>query len=146
MDQLGAGWYAEHAKRCMLPQRGAACGHAATCSYENCGTSACGRAANTVGQGHRLGHEIIGMDTARNRLHGELQVARKVSLLGLRYDGATSVELGISETLRARPIQAAFASAGGFAVGAAMPLIVTAVVPVTSLIVFVSGASRRPCQ
>jgi VIT1/CCC1 family predicted Fe2+/Mn2+ transporter len=36
-------------------------------------------------------------------------------------------ELGISEALRARPIQAAFASAGSFAVGAAMPLLVTAV-------------------
>ena len=35
-------------------------------------------------------------------------------------------ELGISETLSARPIQAAFASAGSFAVGAAMPLLVTA--------------------
>jgi VIT1/CCC1 family predicted Fe2+/Mn2+ transporter len=33
-------------------------------------------------------------------------------------------ELGISETLRARPIQAALASAGSFAVGAAMPLLV----------------------
>ncbi len=38
-------------------------------------------------------------------------------------------ELGISETLRARPIQAALASAGSFAVGAAMPLLVTATVP-----------------
>src|SRR5512143_881584 len=33
-------------------------------------------------------------------------------------------ELGISETLSARPIQAAFASAGSFAVGAALPLLV----------------------
>ena len=33
-------------------------------------------------------------------------------------------ELGISEALRARPVQAAFASAGSFAVGAVMPLIV----------------------
>ena len=38
-------------------------------------------------------------------------------------------ELGISETLSARPIQAAFASAGSFAVGAAMPLLVTALAP-----------------
>ena len=38
-------------------------------------------------------------------------------------------ELGISETLRARPIQAALASAGSFAVGAAMPLLVTAIAP-----------------
>ena len=34
-------------------------------------------------------------------------------------------ELGIFETLRARPIQAALASAGSFAVGAALPLLVT---------------------
>ena len=38
-------------------------------------------------------------------------------------------ELGISKALRARPIQAALASAGSFAVGAAMPLLVTALVP-----------------
>jgi VIT1/CCC1 family predicted Fe2+/Mn2+ transporter len=50
-------------------------------------------------------------------------------------------ELGISETLRARPIQAALASAGCFAVGAAMPLLVTAMTPVASLIVLVSGTS-----
>jgi VIT1/CCC1 family predicted Fe2+/Mn2+ transporter len=50
-------------------------------------------------------------------------------------------ELGISETLRARPIQAAFTSAGSFAVGAAMPLLVTAIAPVGSLIPLVSGTS-----
>jgi len=50
-------------------------------------------------------------------------------------------ELGITETLRARPIQAAFASAGSFAVGAAMPLFVAALVPAASLIVSVSGTS-----
>src|ERR1700737_3581527 len=42
-------------------------------------------------------------------------------------------ELGISETLRARPIQAALASAGSFAVGAAMPLFVSAVAPESML-------------
>lgn len=50
-------------------------------------------------------------------------------------------ELGISETLRARPIQAALASAGCFAVGAALPLLVTALAPATGLIPLVSGAS-----
>jgi VIT1/CCC1 family predicted Fe2+/Mn2+ transporter len=50
-------------------------------------------------------------------------------------------ELGISKTLRARPIQAALASAGSFAVGAAMPLLVTAIVPEASLIYLVSGTS-----
>ncbi len=50
-------------------------------------------------------------------------------------------ELGISATLKARPIQAALASAGSFAVGAAMPLAVTGIVPVASLIPLVSGTS-----
>lgn len=50
-------------------------------------------------------------------------------------------ELGISETLQARPIQAAFASAGSFAVGAAMPLLVAALVPQASLATIVAGAS-----
>ena len=50
-------------------------------------------------------------------------------------------ELGISKTLRARPLQAALASAGSFAVGAAMPLLVTAIVPEASLIYVVSGTS-----
>src|SRR5450759_4697754 len=40
-------------------------------------------------------------------------------------------ELGISKTLIARPIQAALASAGSFAAGAAMPLLVTALAPVS---------------
>lgn len=50
-------------------------------------------------------------------------------------------ELGITETLRARPIQAALSSAASFAVGAAMPLLVTALTPAAGLIVFVSGTS-----
>jgi VIT1/CCC1 family predicted Fe2+/Mn2+ transporter len=50
-------------------------------------------------------------------------------------------ELGISEALRARPVQAAFASAGSFAVGAALPLIVSTLAPEPTLIVFVSGTS-----
>jgi len=50
-------------------------------------------------------------------------------------------ELGISPALRARPIQAALASAGSFAVGAVMPLLVTAIVPAADLIPLVSGTS-----
>jgi vacuolar iron transporter family protein len=48
-------------------------------------------------------------------------------------------ELGISETLGARPIQAALASAASFAVGAAMPLSVTALAPEAGLIFLVPG-------
>lgn len=50
-------------------------------------------------------------------------------------------ELGISERLSPRPIQAAFASAASFSVGSAMPLLVTAVVPEAWLIVLVSVTS-----
>jgi VIT1/CCC1 family predicted Fe2+/Mn2+ transporter len=50
-------------------------------------------------------------------------------------------ELGISEALAARPIQAAFASAGTFAVGAALPLAIAAIVPEAALIPSVSGSS-----
>ena len=45
-------------------------------------------------------------------------------------------ELGISATLRARPIQAAFASAASFAAGAAMPIFVTALAPAARLIIW----------
>ncbi len=43
-------------------------------------------------------------------------------------------ELGISEALAARPLQAALASAASFAVGAALPLAVTALTPDSALI------------
>ena len=50
-------------------------------------------------------------------------------------------ELGISETLSARPVQAALASAASFAVGAALPLAVALVVPHSALIPWVAGSS-----
>jgi VIT1/CCC1 family predicted Fe2+/Mn2+ transporter len=50
-------------------------------------------------------------------------------------------ELGISATFRARPIQAAFASAASFAAGAAMPIFVTAMTPAARLIPLVSVTS-----
>jgi VIT1/CCC1 family predicted Fe2+/Mn2+ transporter len=50
-------------------------------------------------------------------------------------------ELGFSETLAARPVQAALASAATFAVGAALPLAVAAVAPSTEVVVWVSLAT-----
>ncbi len=50
-------------------------------------------------------------------------------------------ELGISETMSARPAQAALASAASFAIGAALPLAVTALVPFSSLLIAVVGTS-----
>jgi VIT1/CCC1 family predicted Fe2+/Mn2+ transporter len=50
-------------------------------------------------------------------------------------------ELGISAPLSARPVQAALASAGSFTVGAAIPLLVTAIAPTSALIPLVSVTS-----
>jgi VIT1/CCC1 family predicted Fe2+/Mn2+ transporter len=50
-------------------------------------------------------------------------------------------ELGISDITRARPVQAAFASAGSFSMGAARPLLVVFLVPASMLAPAVTGAS-----
>jgi len=50
-------------------------------------------------------------------------------------------ELGISDTLTARPVQAALASAGTFAVGAVLPLLIVLLVPLSALMWTVSGSS-----
>ena len=50
-------------------------------------------------------------------------------------------ELGISDTLSARPVQAALSSAASFAVGAALPLLVTALTPERLTIPVVGAAS-----
>ncbi len=50
-------------------------------------------------------------------------------------------ELGISDTSTAKPVQAAMASAGTFSVGAALPLLIVLLVPVSALMWAVSGSS-----
>ncbi|HVS22265.1 MAG TPA: VIT1/CCC1 transporter family protein, partial [Gammaproteobacteria bacterium] len=50
-------------------------------------------------------------------------------------------ELGITSMLRARPIQAALASAASFAVGAALPLVVAALASAANILLAVAGAS-----
>ncbi|HEY0857288.1 MAG TPA: VIT family protein [Albitalea sp.] len=50
-------------------------------------------------------------------------------------------ELGISDTLAARPVQAALASAGTFAVGAALPLLMVLLFPVSLLMWGLAGSS-----
>lgn len=50
-------------------------------------------------------------------------------------------ELGLSEALQARPIQAALASAGSFAIGAALPLLVVMLAPEPWISTLVSGSS-----
>jgi VIT1/CCC1 family predicted Fe2+/Mn2+ transporter len=50
-------------------------------------------------------------------------------------------ELGISDTLAARPVQAAFASAGTFAAGAVLPLLMVLVLPASALMWGLAGSS-----
>jgi VIT1/CCC1 family predicted Fe2+/Mn2+ transporter len=50
-------------------------------------------------------------------------------------------ELGISDTQAAKPVQAAFTSAATFAVGAALPLLIAALVPLSSLVLAVSAST-----
>src|SRR5262245_10545550 len=50
-------------------------------------------------------------------------------------------ELGITEMLRARPLQAALASAASFAIGAAAPLVTAALSPDTTVVPVVGGTS-----
>jgi VIT1/CCC1 family predicted Fe2+/Mn2+ transporter len=72
------------------------------------------------------------------------ELAAKVSDQLMAHDAIGSHardELGITEALSAKPIQAAFASAGSFSVGAAMPLLMVLISPVQNLIVVVSAAS-----
>ena len=74
----------------------------------------------------------------------EPSLAKQVAEQLMRHDalGAHARdELGISDTFRARPIQAALASAGSFGVGAAMPLMATALAPPGAAIPIVAGTS-----
>jgi len=72
------------------------------------------------------------------------QLAREVAKQLMAHDALDAHmrdELGITETLKARPFQAAAASAVSFAVGAALPLLVVALAPTKGLLasVFVTS-------
>jgi VIT1/CCC1 family predicted Fe2+/Mn2+ transporter len=67
----------------------------------------------------------------------EADLARQVAVQLMAHDALGTHardELGISEATQARPLQAALASASSFAVGAAMPLAITALMPGGALI------------
>jgi len=74
----------------------------------------------------------------------DVELARQVAAQLMAKDalGAHARdELGISDTLAARPVQAAFASACSFTVGAALPLLLVFFVPLFALVWVVSGSS-----
>jgi VIT1/CCC1 family predicted Fe2+/Mn2+ transporter len=71
-------------------------------------------------------------------------LAQRVAVQLTAHDALASHtrdELGIIETLRARPLQAALASAASFAVGAAVPLVTVALTPEATLVPVVAGSS-----
>ncbi len=68
------------------------------------------------------------------------QVAEQLTAHGALVAHARD-ELGISDSFRARPVQAAFASAGTFAVGAALPLLTVVLAPEGYLVPSVAGSS-----
>jgi len=74
----------------------------------------------------------------------EPSLARQVAEQLMAHDALAAHardELGISESLTARPVQAGLASAGTFAVGAALPLLTVLVAPESNLVPIVSGVS-----
>jgi VIT1/CCC1 family predicted Fe2+/Mn2+ transporter len=76
-----------------------------------------------------------GVDLALSRQVAE-QLTANDSLAAHMRD-----ELGLSDDAKARPVQAAFASAAAFAIGAAMPLLMVVVSPADMLAPIVSGTS-----
>ncbi|HEX7419522.1 MAG TPA: VIT family protein [Thermoanaerobaculia bacterium] len=74
----------------------------------------------------------------------DAELARSVAQQLMAHDaiGAHARdELGLSDELTARPLQAAIASAASFAVGAALPIITVIVAPSTHVSLTVSGVS-----
>ena len=74
----------------------------------------------------------------------EITLAKQVATQLMLHDALAAHardELGISDVLSAKPLQAAIASAASFAVGAALPLMVLLLAPQPSLILWVSVTS-----
>jgi VIT1/CCC1 family predicted Fe2+/Mn2+ transporter len=89
---------------------------------------------------HEL-QELTGIYVSRGL---SMELAHQVALQLTAHDalGAHARdELGITEIVTSRPVQAALASACTFAVGAALPLIVTLIAPTTQLIPIVATMS-----
>ena len=85
--------------------------------------------------------ELAAIDVGRGL---DAALAQQVAVQLMAHDalGAHARdELGISDTLSARPVQAALSSAASFAVGAALPLLVAAAAPEPFTIPAVGGAS-----
>ncbi len=89
-------------------------------------------------------HELEELREIYVRRGLDADLAKEVAVQLMEHDalGAHARdELGISDELSARPVEAALASAGTFAVGAALPLLMVVVAPRASLVWTVTAAS-----
>jgi VIT1/CCC1 family predicted Fe2+/Mn2+ transporter len=89
---------------------------------------------------HEL-EELTGIYTKRGLTH---DLAKQVATQLTAHDALAAHardELGIIEAMNARPVQAALASAGTFAVGAALPLVVVFFAPSTMLVPLIASMS-----
>jgi VIT1/CCC1 family predicted Fe2+/Mn2+ transporter len=94
-------------------------------------------AADPIAEKKELANIYVarGLDAALAR-----QVAEQ--LMAKDAEGAHARdELGLTEVNTAKPLQAAFASAGSFAAGAALPMLVCLLVPLGALIPIVAGTA-----
>lgn len=74
----------------------------------------------------------------------DLALAQQVAHKLMAHDALAAHahdELGITTTMSARPLQAAFASACSFAIGAALPLVVVVLAPESQLIAWVTASA-----
>lgn len=86
-------------------------------------------------------HELTAIYVSRGL---DEPLAREVAVKLTAHDALTTHardELGITETLMARPIQAALASAAAFAIGAIVPVLVAYLSPATTVVTVTSGAT-----
>jgi len=87
-------------------------------------------------------HKELAAIYARRGLDAALASQVAVQLMKHNaLDAHARDELGITEALKARPLQAALASALSFFAGAALPLLLVAIAPAGILIPLVAGAS-----
>ena len=120
----------------------------ATGEYVSVSSQADTEQADLARERHELEHDV---EFERDELAGiyvgrglDADLARRVADQLMAHDalGAHARdELGIMGPLTARPVQAALASAASFAVGAALPLLLSAVVPAARVIPVVAAAS-----
>lgn len=86
-------------------------------------------------------HELAAIYTRRGL---DPELARRVAEQLSAHDALAAHardELGITHELRARPLQAAFASAVAFAAGAALPLLVAGMAPLRGMTITLAAAS-----